>query len=118
MVQFSRCQKDCRSHSHKIILKSQKTKWSYCCYKKVMAEAGKPDSSTNVKEEKMEVAGSDDTMARDALLIQHYLDSSKKSKGQNKLPPTKYPDPADEGDEDEITRKCHAYQAQQNQGSK
>ncbi|XP_033760454.1 uncharacterized protein LOC117342402 isoform X3 [Pecten maximus] len=84
----------------------------------VMAEAGKPDSSTNVKEEKMEVAGSDDTMARDALLIQHYLDSSKKSKGQNKLPPTKYPDPADEGDEDEITRKCHAYQAQQNQGSK
>ncbi|OWF49107.1 hypothetical protein KP79_PYT20682 [Mizuhopecten yessoensis] len=84
----------------------------------VMADAGKPDSSAETKQEQtMEAAGSEETILQDALLIQHQLDSSMKLKGRNKPPPIKHTDPADEGDEEEITRRCHAYQEREKQKS-
>ncbi|OWF34533.1 hypothetical protein KP79_PYT03346 [Mizuhopecten yessoensis] len=76
-----------------------------------MAEAGKPDSSAKTKQEQnMEATDTDETLLQDALILQNQLDSSMKLRGKGMLPLFKHPSPADEGDEEEITRRCNAHQ--------
>ncbi|XP_021354623.1 uncharacterized protein LOC110451064 [Mizuhopecten yessoensis] len=77
----------------------------------VMAEAGKPDSSAKTKQEQStEAARSDEILLQDALI-------EAEGKKNNEPLHFKHLDPADEGEEEEITRRCSPYQEREKQKS-